>query len=163
MKASKKSRPSSITTLTTHHEQIYVNTKEKQQCGYCGLSSGHRYDGGCKIMSATGSLLKKEEIDNFRIKLTHRDNNIQLQSFTIPENSLKLIQTPPKTKFLYVHGFGRIEQDKMLSQLLENNSNFLCLSFVFENSVIREDYSKCFVCALAVSDIGCQGRKNRKK
>ncbi len=38
---------------------VHVNSKVKRQCGYCGLRGDHRYDGGCKLMSETGYLLKK--------------------------------------------------------------------------------------------------------
>ncbi len=64
--------------------------KEKWKCGYCGLQSGHRYDGGCKLMSKTGYLLKKEEVDDFRIKLRHLEHDIRLQSYTMPEHDTKL-------------------------------------------------------------------------
>ncbi len=85
--------------------------KEKRHCGYCGLRSGHRYDGGCTLMLETGYLLKKEEVDDFRIKLTYRNHNIRLQSYTMHKHDAKLTQIPPKTKFLCVHGYGCIEQD----------------------------------------------------
>ncbi len=56
--------------------QVYVSPKEKRQCGYCGLSSRHRNDGGCNLMSEPGYLLKKGEGNNFHIKFTHHDHDI---------------------------------------------------------------------------------------
>ncbi len=80
----------------------------------------------------------------------------------MPNDATMIIQIPPKTKFVCVHGYGRIEQDGVLSQSLENESNFLCVSFVFSNAVIKEEYSKCFVRALAVSD-WMSVKSNQKK
>ncbi len=133
-------------------DKVHVNINERRQCGYCGLRSGHRYDGDCKIMSETGYLLKKDEIDNFKINLTHCEHDSKLQSFTLPSDTTKITQIPPKTSFVCVHGYGQIEQDSILSQSLENESNFLCVSFMFSNSMIKAEYDKCFVQALAVSD-----------
>ncbi len=113
-------------------------------------------------MSQTGYLLKKEEVDNFRIKLTNRAHDSRLESYNILDNDIKLSQIPAKTRFLCVHGYGRIEHDGVLSQSLENESNYLCVSFVFVNAVIKEEYSKCFVRALAVSD-WMSVTKNQKK
>ncbi len=72
-----------------------------------------------------------------------------------------MTQIPSKTKFLCVHGHGRIEQDGVLSQSLENESNYLCVSFVFENAVVRPEYNRCFVRTLAVFD--WMASKNQKK
>ncbi len=121
MKASNKSR----TSNKSHYSQldkdnIHLNANKKRQCWYCGLHSGHRYDRGYKLMSETGYLLKKTEVDNYQIKLTHRDHDIRLGMFTIPDNWTKLTQIPPKTKVLCVYGYGRIEQDGILLQSLDN-------------------------------------------
>ncbi len=153
MKASKKPRGS--LNKNSHQQcqgQVHIQVKEKRQCGYCGLRDGHRYDRGCKIMLQNGYLLKKEDVENFRIKLTRHDYDIRLDSYTGPDNQPMLAQIPSKTKFLCVHGYGRIEQDGILSQSLENESNYLCVSFVFANAVIKQEYNRCFVGALAVLD-----------
>ncbi len=92
------------------------------------------------------------EIDNFCIKLTHHDHDIRLGMFTISDECKKLTQIPPKTKLLCVHGYGRIEQDGVLSQSLDNQSKCLCVLFVFGNAAIKKEYIKCFVYAWAVSD-----------
>ncbi len=90
-------------------------------------------------MSETGYLLKKEEVDDFRIKLTHCNHNIRLQSYSMPEHDAKLTQIPPMPKFLCVHGYGCIEQDGFLSQSSEKNSNYLCVLFVFPHAVIKQE------------------------
>ncbi len=60
MKASNKLKTSNKTPLSKLDKDYgYVNAKEKRQCGYCGLCSGHRYEGGSKLVSETGYLLKK--------------------------------------------------------------------------------------------------------
>ncbi len=66
------------------------------------------------------------------------DHEIRLQSFIVPKNAPKLTQIPSRTKFLYVHEYGRIEQDEVLSQSLKNDSDFLCVSFVFASAVIKQ-------------------------
>ncbi len=65
--------------------QVHVNEEVKRQCGYCGLRDGHWYGGGCKIMTSTGYLLKKEDVDSFWMKVTQRNPDNRLQSFTIAE------------------------------------------------------------------------------
>ncbi len=67
MKASKKPRVVSKKILSQQVDdgQVHVQVKDKRQCGYCGLCDGHWYDGGCKIMSEIGYLLKKTEVGNF--------------------------------------------------------------------------------------------------
>ncbi len=163
LKASKKPKAVTKKILSQQQDgQVHVQVKEKRQCGYCGLRDGHRYDGGCKIMSETGYLLKKTEVDNFRIKLTRREHDIRLESFTVPDDKPKLTQIPPKTNFLCVQGYARIEQDGVLSQSLENESSYLCVSFVFANGVIKPEYKQCFVRTLAVFD-WMASSKNQKK
>ncbi len=154
MKSSKKSTTSSKIPLSQQDEDsIQVNAKVNRQCGYCGLRSGHRYEGDCKLMSQRGYLLNKTDIDKFCIKLTFCHHHNRLGSFIIPDGC---------TKLTCVHGYVRIEHDGVLSQSLDNDSNFLCVSFVFINAVIRDEYSKCFVCALVVSD-WMSISKNQKK
>ncbi len=113
-------------------------------------------------MLETGYRLKKEEVDDFRIKLRHLEHDIRLQSYTMPEHDAKLTQIPPKTKFLCVHGYGCIKQDGVSFQSLDNNSNYLCVLFVFVHAVMKQEYSKCFVRALAVSN-WMAITKNQKK
>ncbi len=76
MKASKKPRTVTKKVLSQEDDNVHFQVKEKRQCGYCGLRDGHWYEGGCKIMSETGYLLRKTEVDNFRIKLTQCEHDI---------------------------------------------------------------------------------------
>lgn len=72
IKASKKSRLVLKTTSSQRNEEnVHVKVKEKRQCGHCGLRSGSWYDSDCTLMSETCYLVKKSEVDNFRIKLTY--------------------------------------------------------------------------------------------
>ncbi len=107
-KASNKSRNSNKTPLYQLDKDVFhVNAKEKRQYRYCSFCSG------CKLISETGYLLKIMEVDKFHIKLTHHDYDIKLGMFTITDNCTKLTQIPPK-KFLCVHGYDRVEQDRAL-------------------------------------------------
>lgn len=38
----------------------------------------------------------------------------------------------------------------------------MCVTFVLANAVMKEEYSKCFVCALAVSDWMAVAKKQKK-
>ncbi len=61
-----------------------------------------------------------------------------------------------------MHGHGRIEHDEVLLQLLDNESNFLCVSFKFANAVVKKKYSKYFVWASVVSDLMLISTKQKK-